>query len=69
MWNANAYRYIIPVNDMGEGSQTIKIISIYSTASGRLSLLTKYLRHGFDMTRKEAHAAIRDLGFTDLIPA
>ena len=69
MYNSTTVRYIIPVNDMGEGSQTVKVITITGSATGRKSLLTKYLRFEFSVTRKLAHSFITALGFTDLIPA
>ena len=67
MYNLETVRYIIPVNDMGEGSQTVKLLTISGSTTERLSLLTKYLKHSFSLTRKEAHAAIVKLGFDDLI--
>ena len=69
MYNSTTVRYIIPVNDMGEGSQTVKIITITGSCTERRSLLAKYLRFEFSVTRKIAHAFITALGFTDLIPA
>ena len=69
MYNASTVRYIIPVNDMDGGSQTVKVVTITGSCTGRKSLLTKYLRFEFNVTRKVAHSFITALGFNDLIPA
>ena len=69
MYNSTTIRYIIPVNDMGKGSQTVKVITVTGSATGRKSLLAKYLRFEFGVSRKLAHSFITALGFIDLIPA
>jgi len=71
MHNDKQYNYHIPINPI-EGSdetQTIAILQIHGTAPGRLVLMTKWLKHEFAMTRKQAHQAIIAMGFTDLFHA
>ena len=69
MYRPKQVRYIIPINDADTGETfTVDIVTIYGSDSGRCSRMTKYLKHKFDLTRKEAHRAIVGLGFDDLIP-
>ena len=72
MYNPESVRYIIPINERADlmASQTVHLIEIHGSTTGRLALLTKYLRHTFPaLDRKKAHKVIRILGFDDLIPA
>jgi len=69
MHNSKQFNYHIPINPQVEGdTQTIAIVQIEGTCYGRLALMTKWLKHEFAMSRKEAHKAIYAMGFSDLIP-
>lgn len=68
MHNPKQFNYHIPINpaeETGE-TQTIAMVQIHGTAPGRLALMTKWLKHEFAMTRKQAHQAILEMGFTDM---
>ena len=69
MYTVKHYTYHIPINpvdDSSKESQTIAMVQIWGSQTERFSLMTKWLRHTFRMTRKEAHKAIMEMGFDDL---
>ena len=69
MYTPRLFKYIIPVNPAVEGeTQTVDVVQIYGSATERCSLLRRYLKHTYAMSRKQANAAIVALGFDDLIP-
>ena len=69
MYNSQTHTYVVPINPPVEGqSQTVHIVQIKGSATGRLSLMRKWMRHHFPLTRKEANKVIYEMGFNDLIP-
>lgn len=69
MYRPKTVKYLIPINDMvDESSQTIQVVQIYGTDCARCALMRRWLKYAYALTRKEANAAIRAMGFDDLIP-
>jgi len=69
MYNPKTVKYLIPINDMeGESSQTLQVVQIYGSDTGRCALMRKWLRYAYALTRKEANQCIVEMGFDDLIP-
>ena len=67
------YKYAIPVNDgrkEGSGditeSITVEIITVTGWSRQRTSLLRRFLKHKFGVTRKQANEVLRAMGFDDL---
>lgn len=67
------YKYAIPINDgRKEGdshiseSITVDLVTITGWSRQRTSLLRRFLKHKYGVTRKQANEILRAMGFDDL---
>ena len=68
MYRQEAVKYILAINEGRDESTTVKVVQIYGSATERCSLLRKFLRHTYGLTRLESNRVVVAMGFTDLIP-
>lgn len=66
------YKYAIPINDgrdkRGKLTQsvTVQVVTVTGWSRQRTSLLRRFLKKGYGLTRKQANESLRAMGFDDL---